>query len=62
MKPEIPLAKPKRETSPKKSLAERLAYAAWRVLNHDNDPFDGKDYNSSNWRILVKEIKKTLNS
>lgn len=39
---------------------QRLAEAAWRVLNHDNDPHDGQSHNTANWHALTRAIRAEL--
>jgi len=41
-------------------MIETLAMAAWRVLNHDNDPFSGKPDDSFNWRMVRHRMKESL--
>lgn len=40
---------------------DRVAEAAWKVLNFDNDPHDGQPHNSANWSALKRAIRKALN-
>jgi hypothetical protein len=42
------------------SLVDDLANAAWKVLNHDNDPHDGKEWNTHNWTNVCSSIKEVL--
>lgn len=42
------------------SLVDKLAEAAWDVLNHDNDPHDGQPHNVANWNRLREKLKKVL--
>lgn len=41
-------------------LSEKLASAAWSILNHDNDPHDGQEHNTANWGNLVDAIEAVL--
>ncbi len=41
-------------------LVEELAEAAWRVLNHDNDPTDGEEHNTANWDTLCGKLRSVL--
>jgi len=39
-----------------KALAETLSDAAWHTLNHDNDPHDGQEHNTANWKLLRNRL------
>jgi hypothetical protein len=42
-------------------LVDRIATAAWCVLNHDNSPQDRSDpCHAQNWRTLKSEIRKAI--
>ena len=39
-----------------KALADKLAEASWHTLNHDNDPHDGQEHNTANWKLLRNRL------
>ena len=43
-----------------KALADKLAEEAWHTLNHDNDPFDGQEHNTANWKLLRNRLWAVL--
>lgn len=44
----------------RKKLIEKLAEAAWLVLNFDNDWADGEPCNTANWALLCKRLDAAL--
>lgn len=46
----------------RRSLVDKLAEAAWGVLNHDNDPHSGLPDDTHNWMRLCESIKAVLKS
>jgi len=52
--------RPKYQRKAFPQLVEKLAYAAWKVLNHDNDPDDGEEWNTANWNAVCQKISAVL--